>query len=150
MTVEAPRLTFRNVAFASNDYEKMVGLRNAVLRIPLGRILSEAELSRDEHFTHLAAFNADEEVVGTVLLSGESDTQVRTRQVAVRADMQGKGVGAKLMAYAEAEAVVRGFREVILHARNTAVPFYSRIGYTVDGDYFEEAGIPHIYMHKKL
>lgn len=145
-----PRLTFKNVAFASDDYEKMVALRNAVLRVPLGRVLSAEELARDEHYTHLAAFDDNGDAVGTVLLSGESATQVRTRQVAVRADMQGKGLGAKLMAYAETEAIARGFREVILHARGTAVVFYERIGYASEGDYFEEAGIPHVFMRKKL
>lgn len=148
--METPRLTFRNVAFASDDYQKMVALRNAVLRVPLGRVLKPEELARDEHYTHLAAFDQDEEAVGTVLLSSENATQVRTRQVAVRSDMQGKGVGAKLMAYAEAEAVGRGFSEVVLHARNTAVRFYESIGYVAEGDYFEEAGIPHIFMRKKL
>lgn len=145
-----PRLTFKNVPFASDDYEKMVALRNAVLRIPLGRVLKPEELARDEHYTHLAAFDAHGDAVGTVLLSGESPTQVRTRQVAVRRDMQGKGVGAKLMAYAETEAIARGFREVILHARGTAVAFYERIGYVAEGDFFEEQGVPHIFMRKKL
>jgi predicted GNAT family N-acyltransferase len=138
------------VAFASDDYDKMVALRNAVLRVPLGRVLKPEELARDAQYTHLAAFNTAEEAIGTVLLSGESNIQARARQVAVRADMQGQGIGAKLMAYAEAEATMRGFAEMILHARNSAVHFYASIGYVAEGDFFEEAGIPHIFMRKKL
>jgi len=128
----------------------MVALRNAVLRVPLGRMLKPEELANDQHYTHLAAFDEAGEAVGTVLLSSQSPTQVRTRQVAVRGDMQGKGVGAKLMAYAEAEAVACGFDEVVLHARNTAMRFYESIGYRAEGEFFEEAGILHIFMRKKL
>lgn len=148
--METTQLTFKHVSFGSDDYQKMVGLRNAVLRIPMGRVLLPEELARDEHYTQMAVFNAGNEVVATVLLSRESDTLARIRQVTVRADMQGQGIGMKLIAYAEAEAIAQNFSEIMLYARNSAIHFYERLGYVAEGDYFEEVGVPHIIMRKKL
>lgn len=142
------QIILKQVDYASSDYEKMVGLRNAVLRIPFGRLLKPEELERDKAFTHFAAFNAQSEVVGTVLLSEHSPQEMRARQVAVRADMQGKGIGARLLAHVEEEARRRNYPQMILYARNAAIPFYERIGYTAEGDFFEEVGIPHIMMRK--
>jgi predicted GNAT family N-acyltransferase len=39
---------------------------------------------------------------------------------------------------------------MVLHARETAVPFYLKLGYEVVGGQFEEVGIPHFKMEKKL
>lgn len=144
------QIILKQVDYASSDYEKMVGLRNAVLRIPFGRILKPEELERDKAFTHFVAFNAASEVVGTVLLSEHSPQEMRARQVAVRADMQGKGIGAKLFVHVEGEARKHNYAEMVLHARNAAIPFYERIGYIAEGDFFEEVGIPHIMMRKVL
>mgnify|MGYP001410885457 CR=1 FL=1 len=43
-----------------------------------------------------------------------------------------------------------GQPEVLLHAQSSAAPFYLRAGYSVEGDPFEEAGIPHLAMRKRL
>jgi predicted GNAT family N-acyltransferase len=70
------------------------------------------------------------------------------RQVAVAAAMQGKGVGARLVAASEDFAKEHGFQKITLHARETAVLFYERIGYQKIGERFEEVGIPHFKMEK--
>ena len=92
----------------------------------------------------VSAFHFRHAVIEVRVMSG-----VR-RQVAVRADMQGRGIGAKLLAYAEAEARKRNYPQMILYARNAAIPFYERIGYVAEGDFFEEVGMPHIIMRKVL
>lgn len=143
-------ITIKPVDFGSDGYHKMVACRNAVLRAPLGRSLTEAELARDTGYRHYAAFSDEGEVMGTVLLSRESDQQARARQVSVASVAQGRGVGAKLMRYVEGQAQAIGCSEMILHARETAVPFYARIGYVAEGEYFEESGLPHIRMRKAL
>jgi predicted GNAT family N-acyltransferase len=40
--------------------------------------------------------------------------------------------------------------EMYCHARDTAVNFYLKNGYEGEGDYFDEDGIPHLKMSKKL
>ncbi len=60
--------------------------------------------------------------------------EARMRQVAVAADAQGRGIGRLLVAEFEAEAIRRGAARVTLHARQTAVAFYERLGYAVEGE----------------
>ncbi|MEE2978078.1 MAG: GNAT family N-acetyltransferase, partial [Pseudomonadota bacterium] len=43
-----------------------------------------------------------------------------------------------------------GYRELILNAQTHAMPFYSRAGFTAEGEEFEEAGIPHRTMRRVL
>lgn len=43
-----------------------------------------------------------------------------------------------------------GYEEIVLHARETAVPFYEPLGYTRVGDRFTEVTIPHWVMVRAL
>ena len=72
------------------------------------------------------------------------------RQVAVRADAQGKGVGRALVEASEREAIERGYARIVLHARENAVPFYECLGYATEGEPFIEIGLPHRAMAKTL
>ena len=49
-----------------------------------------------------------------------------------------------------AKAAELGYPELILNAQTHAEPFYARAGFERCGDEFEEAGIPHIEMRKRL
>jgi len=49
-----------------------------------------------------------------------------------------------------AAAKARGDTSVLLHAQASAAPFYLRAGYGVEGEPFEEAGIPHLAMRRAL
>jgi ribosomal protein S18 acetylase RimI-like enzyme len=72
------------------------------------------------------------------------------RQVAVAPGMQGQGIGRKLVEYAEEFARDGGFDLMLLHARETAVPFYEKLGYRRLGQRFEEVTLPHWAMVKEL
>lgn len=72
------------------------------------------------------------------------------RQVAVVRELRGQGIGKALVAYAEALARKLGYRRMILHARETAVGFYEKLGYSRVGDRFEEVTIAHWTMEKHL
>ena len=39
---------------------------------------------------------------------------------------------------------------IMLNAQTQAMPFYARFGFVPDGEPFEEAGIPHVTMFKRL
>jgi predicted GNAT family N-acyltransferase len=47
-------------------------------------------------------------------------------------------------------AVDQGYRELVLHARETVVSFYESLHYQVEGERFIEVGIPHLRMVKKI
>ena len=72
------------------------------------------------------------------------------KQVAVLPDLQGQGVGKALVQYSEALARRLGFTRMVLHARETAVPFYEKLGYSRFGERFQEVTIPHWAMDKGL
>jgi GNAT superfamily N-acetyltransferase len=124
-------------------------LRDEVLRRPLGRALSAAEIERDPTGTHFAAVRRGE-VVACVGLYPQGEGLLRLRQMAVAPHLQGQGVGARLLAFAEDWARTRGYSEIELHARLSAVGFYERKGYAQEGDVFKEISIPHIVMRKTL
>jgi ElaA protein len=74
----------------------------------------------------------------------------KAERVAVRAGARRRGLGARLMAGLEAEARRLALAEVVLGAQVDAIPFYERLGYTAEGPVFDDAGIPHRRMRKRL
>ena len=75
---------------------------------------------------------------------------VKVGRMAVKRVMRGAGVGREVLFALMDAARKRGEQEVVLHAQRSAEAFYARLGYTVNGEPFEEAGIPHIEMHMRL
>jgi predicted GNAT family N-acyltransferase len=74
----------------------------------------------------------------------------KLERMAVEARARGLGVGARLLAGAEAEARNRGAEEMALHAQIHAQAFYASHGYVPEGEAFMDAGIEHIAMRKRL
>jgi predicted GNAT family N-acyltransferase len=70
--------------------------------------------------------------------------------MAVCKSLRGGGVGAQVLDALLQTARERGDRQVVLHAQLSAVPFYLRAGFAFNGPEFEEAGIAHIEMSKRL
>jgi predicted GNAT family N-acyltransferase len=70
--------------------------------------------------------------------------------VAVRDDRRGEGLGTQLMDAVERTARERGFETLVLHAQTDVEGFYAARGYRTVGEEFEEAGIPHVEMHRDL
>ena len=54
------------------------------------------------------------------------------------------------MEFAAAAASSDGAQEIILAAQFTAREFYGRLGYVQEGAIFDDAGISHVMMRKKL
>jgi predicted GNAT family N-acyltransferase len=88
------------------------------------------------------------ETVGAARMRGYGAGTVKIERMAVLAAHRRRGVGRALLAKMEADAVVDGAREAVLHAQDHALGFYERCGYRAEGVGFEEAGIPHHKMRK--
>lgn len=142
-------VTFRTVEMDSAEYRAAICLREAVLRAPLGLTLSAEELAVEPQCQHFGAFDGEALVATLLLITLDAET-VKMRQVAVDPSRQGNGIGAGLVRFAEAAARALGFRQLVANARGTAVPFYQRLGYTVEGDPFLEQTIPHQRVSKAL
>jgi ribosomal protein S18 acetylase RimI-like enzyme len=72
--------------------------------------------------------------------------------IAVAPARQGSGLGRRLLAFAEAEAVQRGYREIHLYTHQTMTEnqrLYAAIGYEETGR-GTEAGYQRVFMRKRL
>ncbi len=144
----AEQQTISEIPHGSAAHWATVALRNAVLRKPLGLHFSAEELDAEKDSYHVACYRG-ERLVGCLVLLPQGE-DVRMRQVAVVAEWQGCGIGTAMVRYSEALAQKLGFRRMVLHAREAAVPFYEKLGYSKMGEGFEEVTIPHWAMVKPL
>jgi predicted GNAT family N-acyltransferase len=71
-------------------------------------------------------------------------------RLAVLVAARGSGVGAELVRAIEGRAAGRGLRAVYLGAQTHAVAFYERLGYSAFGAEFDDAGLPHRHMWRRL
>lgn len=67
-------------------------------------------------------------------------------RMAVAQAVRGSGIGRQVLEALVAQARRHGWREVMLHAQLSAVPFYLGAGFVARGPVFEEAGIGHQEM----
>jgi predicted GNAT family N-acyltransferase len=142
-------MALRMIDHGTKEYQQMVHLRNEILRKPLGLTFNEAELEKEKEDILVGAFE-DDRLLGCCLLSPMDTSTIRLRQMAVPNNMQGKGIGRALMIFAENIARDQGYKRLCMHARKTAIGFYEKLGYAVNGDEFLEVTIPHYTMEKSL
>ena len=142
-------MPIKQIDHGSKEYQQMINLRNEILRKPLNLSFLKDELDKEKNDILIGVFDEDK-ILGCCLLTIVDKTSVRLRQMAVQNNLQGKGIGASMMNYAENIARDRGFKKLIMHARKTAIGFYEKLGYKVTGNEFIEISIPHIVMEKKL
>ncbi|MEN9571803.1 MAG: hypothetical protein RL172_3034 [Bacteroidota bacterium] len=119
------------------------------MRKPLGLSFSDEELANETEDILIGAFE-DDHIIGCCMLSRVNNTCTRLRQMAVQKNKQGMGIGESLMAFAENIARDKGYKRLMMHARDTALGFYEKFGYKVKGDEFIEVNIKHHVMEKSL
>ena len=136
------------VEHGSPEYRETIELRRQILRLPLGLDFTEEDIEAEAAELHLAAW--DERGLAGCLVLVPYGSDAKMRQVAVQPDRQGTGIGRAMVDEFERQASRDGYRRIVLNARDTAVPFYEKLGYAVEGEMFEEVTIPHFRMVKKL
>ena len=99
---------------------------------------------------HVVLFNALNQPVATGRLVTDAPGAGRIGRMAVDRSVRGGRWGRMVLDSLIEAARERGDREVVLHAQRHAEVFYLRAGFTVVGEPYEEAGIPHITMRKSL
>ena len=105
------------------------------------------ELEMDELDTldtthHWLMTNSDGEPIATarMLASG------KIGRVAVLKQYRGQHLGNLIMGAIIRFAAKSNLKTVCLDSQNTAIPFYQKLGFVVEGDEFMDAGIPHHRM----
>jgi predicted GNAT family N-acyltransferase len=92
----------------------------------------------------------DSTAVGTARLRIVDTGVAKAERVAVLESARDAGVGTALMTAVEEMATERDATTMRLHAQTRVRPFYEELGYEVVSGEFEEAGIPHVEMVKRL
>jgi N-acetylglutamate synthase-like GNAT family acetyltransferase len=142
-------MPIKQIDHGSKEYAQMVNLRHEILRKPLNLAFEADELDREKNDVLIGVFDEDK-ILGCCLLTKVDKDCLRLRQMAVQNNLQGKGIGAAMMNFAENVARDMGYRKLIMHARKSAIGFYEKLGYKVTGKEFEEISLPHFIMEKKL
>ena len=142
-------MALMQIDHGSQEYHKMVKLRDEILRKPLGLAFSREELEKERNDILVGAFD-DDKILACCLLTETDRETVRLRQMAVRKNQQGKGIGHSMMLFAETLARDKGYKKLMMHARDTAIGFYEKQGYKTLGEQFIEVSLPHHLMEKLL
>ena len=142
-------MPIKQIDHGTKEYKQMIDLRYAILRKPLNLSFEAAELDREKNDILIAVFEEDI-ILGCCLLTKIDKHCMRLRQMAVQNNLQGKGIGASMMNYAENVARDAGYRRLTMHARKSAIGFYEKLGYKLHGGEFLELAIPHYLMEKKI
>ncbi|PAU97179.1 GNAT family N-acetyltransferase [Paracoccus salipaludis] len=132
----------------TDDFPACAAIRRRVF-IEEQNVPEELELDElDATAVHLLAVQ-DGRPVGTarLLIEGES---AKIGRVAVLPEMRGTRAGAALMRAALDELRARGVTKAKLGAQTHAIGFYEKLGFTVHGPEYDDAGIPHRDMSRSL
>ncbi|CAM3369072.1 GNAT family N-acetyltransferase [Aquirufa ecclesiirivi] len=133
----------------SEEWEAYFQLRFKVLREPWNQALGTEHLSDDPTAIHVFAIE-NNQVLGVARMHESSPQQGQVRCVAVASSHQGRGIGKLLMNFLEQKATENNWKEIILEARENAVPFYSNLGYIIEKESYLLFGEIQHYTMKKV
>lgn len=100
----------------------------------------------DDVSIHAVAYDEQEQAVATGRLLPDG----HIGRMAVIHSLRGQGLGRQVLQALLTQAREEGHGELVLHAQTHAVDFYRQQGFTVEGEEFLEADIPHRLMRLKL
>ncbi len=142
------KTAFKEILYKSSDWTTAVRLREKILREPLGSAFSAQELDEEKSHFQIAGF-LDHDLISSAVLVPEG-VEMKMQRVVVKENYRSMNVGSDMMIFCEKLAADKGFKVMYCHARDSAVNFYLKNGYTGIGNYFNEDGIPHLKMKKEL
>jgi predicted GNAT family N-acyltransferase len=125
--------------------ELIFGIRKTVFVIEQS-VPEEVEMDNlDADAQHVLAF-IDAAPVGTGRITAEG----RIGRMAVLREYRGRGVGGEILRALVEIGRSYAVDRLCLSAQCHAIPFYERMGFVVQGDVYEEAGIPHRWMEQQI
>jgi len=141
----APNVIIATTALQRDD---AFAVRIAVFVDEQGIARSDELDDFDASATHCVAYvDGVPAAAGRLLLF---DGHAKIGRMAVLASHRGTGLGALVLDALEREAGARGIRHIKLSAQLHARGFYERCGYTAHGGIYDDVGIPHVDMDKRL
>ena len=130
------------------EFEACYAIRKTVF-VEEQAVPVELELDEyDDTATHFLLRDGDVPLATARLL--DKHGRAKIGRVAVLQEARGRGLGLLLMHAVLEEARRQGFSEAVLDSQTYAIPFYERLGFVAEGDEFDDAGIPHYLMRRRL
>lgn len=128
--------------------DEIIAMRTEAFIKQRGVAENEEFDGRDSELLHFCLYD-DGKLVAS-LRAEELEGFIHIGRVAVLTELRKSGYGRKLIDYLLQYAKDKEFEFVELSAVKTAQGFYEKAGFSAEGDYYLETGVPHIYMKKKL
>ena len=131
------------------DLPAIESVRKAVFQVEQG---VEAELDfdgLDEISEQIIAY-LNNQPVGTARVRYLDNGTAKIERLAVMPTARGLGLGKQIMEKALEVAAKHNIYEVIIHSQQYIMGLHQKLGFEPEGEVFEEAGIPHVKMRKKL
>lgn len=133
-----------------DEFAQYYHIRWQTLRAPWGEPEGSEKDEREDETLHRAAF-IGEKIVGVARIQKNSIDEAQIRYMGVVDECRGYGIGRLLVESLEEAAREKGFKQIILDARENAVGFYIVLGYEVVGEsYLLFESIQHYRMKKQL
>ena len=125
-------------------------LRWELLAKPWGQDFTVSQDDREDSSHHLMAIH-NTKLVGIGRLHFNTQSEAQIRYMGVMEEFQNKGIGRALVKALEQHALSQNRTTIVLNAREKAIPFYERLGYS----YLEEAHVifevvKHVKMMRNL
>lgn len=133
------------------EYAACFELRWRLLRAPWNQPRGSEQDDREADSIHVMAITKNAVITGVGRLHFNSISEAQIRYMAVSTSHQRQGIGTRILAALEDRARQLGASVIVLDARETALGFYTRHGYTPTGPgdmLFNR--IAHIRMQKRL
>jgi predicted GNAT family N-acyltransferase len=139
------------IRIAASDAEIGAALevRRAVFVREQGGPSEEEPDTHDSGARHYVVYDGGRPVGAARLLDGGKAT-ARIGRVCLIEPVRGRGWAALLMRRVIEDARCLGARELVLDAQLSAIQFYERLGFAAEGEVFDDVGIPHRRMRRRL
>ncbi len=112
--------------------------------------MSASQVPGDAKALHLGGFKSKQLVTVASLFVEGGAGSVRLRKFATHPDHQGQGAGSAMLRHMMGLARAQGHKRFWFDAREAALPFYQRHGFTPRGDRFFKRDMPYFRMERDL
>ncbi len=133
------------------EFEAYYLLRYEILRKPWNQPPGSEKDAYEDSSIHIMACDQNDSIIGICRLQLNSPTETQLRFMGVKEDTQGLGIGKLLLDYSEKKAKHLGANKQVLQARENALEFYKKCGYTlIEKSFLLWDEIQHYLMEKKI
>ena len=135
---------------SEEEWERYDNFRWQVLRKPIKMSHIPLKDNLEEASIHLMGVTSEGKIIACGRLHLNTSYEAQIRYMGVSEDSRRLGIGSKMLKKLEDDAIKQGANQIMLNARENAVPFYKSLGYFEVGPYESDIQIPHTRMEKKI